>query len=132
MTTPLGSRSDSTADDRVRLPSDLSRIVKGVDVLPWVLSPLMGAEEYDTEDMEKLPPTLQLLPPRKEREKDPVLRMMCIEILLLLSTSRSSRRPLSEHKLRGNAQPSPEDKLCAIEVPMWWYAGCTRWRQMQV
>jgi hypothetical protein len=31
----------------VRLPSDLSRTVKGVDVLPWVLSPLMGPEEYD-------------------------------------------------------------------------------------
>jgi hypothetical protein len=34
-------------DDRVRLPSDPSRTVKGVDVLPWVLAPLMGAEEYD-------------------------------------------------------------------------------------
>lgn len=36
-------------DDRVKLPSDSSRMVKGVDVLPWVLSPLMGPEEYDEE-----------------------------------------------------------------------------------
>lgn len=36
-------------DDRVRLPTDASRLVKGVDVLPWVLAPLMGPEEYDIE-----------------------------------------------------------------------------------
>lgn len=34
-------------DDRVKLPSDPTRTVKGVDVLPYVLSPLMGPEEYD-------------------------------------------------------------------------------------
>ena len=39
------------------------------------------------QDMEKLPATLQFPPPTKQREKDPVLRMMCIEILLLLSSS---------------------------------------------
>jgi hypothetical protein len=33
--------------DRVKLPSDPSRTVKGVDVLPFVMSPLMGPEEYD-------------------------------------------------------------------------------------
>lgn len=56
-------------------------------MLPWVLSPLMGPEEYEMDEMEALPPTLQFLPPEKTREKDPVLRMMCVEILLLLSTS---------------------------------------------
>jgi hypothetical protein len=35
------------SDDRVKLPSDPTRTVKGVDVLPYVLSPLMGPEEYD-------------------------------------------------------------------------------------
>lgn len=34
-------------DDRVKLPSDPTRTVKGVDVLPYVMSPLMGPEEYD-------------------------------------------------------------------------------------
>ncbi|WWD20849.1 hypothetical protein CI109_105326 [Kwoniella shandongensis] len=80
--------------DRVRLPSDPTRKVKGVDVLPWVLSPLMGPEEYDDDEMEKLPPTLQFLPPTKERERDTVLRMMCIEILLLLSTTFTGREAL--------------------------------------
>lgn len=36
--------------------------------------------------MEQLPVTLQFLPPDKQREQDSVLRMMCVEILLLLST----------------------------------------------
>jgi hypothetical protein len=37
--------------------------------------------------MDKLPATLQFLGPEKKREQDTVLRMMCVEILLLLSTS---------------------------------------------
>lgn len=40
------------------------------------------------QDMEQLPATLQFLPPDKLREQDSVLRMMCVEILLLLSTCR--------------------------------------------
>lgn len=38
--------------------------------------------------MEQLPPTLQFLGAEKKREQDTVLRMMCIDILLLLSTSK--------------------------------------------
>jgi hypothetical protein len=37
----------SCIDERVKLPSDATRTVRGVDVLPWVMSPLMGPEEYD-------------------------------------------------------------------------------------
>jgi len=37
-----------------------------------------------------LPETLQFLGPEKVRERDPVLRMMCVEILLLLATSECS------------------------------------------
>jgi hypothetical protein len=78
--------------------------VKGVDVLPFVMSPLMGPEEYDMDvsifplvvftaddqEMDKLPATLQFLGTEKKREQDTVLRMMCVEILLLLSTSKSA------------------------------------------
>lgn len=80
------------AADRVALPSNPSRKVKGVDVLPWVLSPLMGPEEIDMDDAETLPETLQLLGPDKKREQDPVLRLMCVEILLLLATSECPYR----------------------------------------
>jgi len=44
-------------DDRVKLPSDPTRTVKGVDVLPFVMSPLMGPEEYDM-DVSTLPMVL--------------------------------------------------------------------------
>ncbi|KAI9633399.1 putative cytoplasm protein [Dioszegia hungarica] len=81
--------------DRVRLErTGAGLIVRGVDVLPAVLGPLMGGEEYDMEDMEQLPVTLQFLPPDKQREQDSVLRMMCVEILLLLSTSYTGRETL--------------------------------------
>lgn len=43
-----------TAADRVQHPTDPSRLIKGVDVLPWVLSPLMGPEEIDIEVSLKL------------------------------------------------------------------------------
>lgn len=72
-------------------------------MLPFVMSPLMGPEEYDMDvstsslvvpnsdgqEMDKLPATLQFLGTEKKREQDTVLRMMCVEILLLLSTSKS-------------------------------------------
>jgi hypothetical protein len=78
----------------VVLPSDPTRKVRGVDVLPYVLAPLMGPEELDIEDMELLPATLQFLPPTKTREVDTVLRMICVEILLLLSTTFTGREAL--------------------------------------
>lgn len=37
--------------------------------------------------MDKLPDLLQFQPPEKQREPDAVLRLTCIEILLLLCTS---------------------------------------------
>lgn len=92
--------------------------VRGVDVLPKILGPLMGGEDIDIDvsasrtcnasgsaltrpfsffapgqEMEKLPVILQFQPPEKQREPDPVLRLTCIEILLLLCTSASDRAP---------------------------------------
>ncbi|KAJ9098152.1 hypothetical protein QFC21_004481 [Naganishia friedmannii] len=84
----------ATEHDRVPLPSNPSRRVKGVDVLPWVLSPLMGPEEIDMDESEILPETLQFLGPEKVRERDPVLRLMCVEILMLLATSFTGREAL--------------------------------------
>lgn len=48
---------------------------------------LTGSHNDFLQEMDQLPTILQFLPPAKEREKDNVLRMMCVEILLLLSTS---------------------------------------------
>jgi len=50
---------------------------------------LFPRDRADEQEMDKLPATLQFLGTEKKREQDTVLRMMCVEILLLLSTSKS-------------------------------------------
>lgn len=95
----------------------------GVDALPFILLPLAGPEEFDlevpflycvlcpvetyhrvarsssslTQDQELLPPALQFLPPTKQREADPTLRLMHVETLLLLCTTRWGRDFLRNH-----------------------------------
>ncbi|CED83228.1 Uncharacterized conserved protein [Phaffia rhodozyma] len=70
--------------------------IRGVDVLPKILGPLMGGEEIDLDDMEKLPSALQFQPEDKQREQDGVLRLTCVEILLLLCTSLRGRNQLRD------------------------------------
>lgn len=60
--------------------------VRGIDVLPKILGPLMGGEEIDIDDMDILPSSLQFQREDKQREQDGVLRLTCVEILLLLCT----------------------------------------------
>ncbi|KAI9067968.1 DUF383-domain-containing protein [Trametes sanguinea] len=69
----------------------------GMDILPYVLLPLAGPEEFDLEDQELLPPALQFLPPTKKREPDPVIRLTHVETLLLLCTTRWGRDYLRTH-----------------------------------
>jgi len=52
-----------------------------VDLLPRLLLPLAGPEEFDDDDMEKLPVDLQYLPADKEREPDADIRRMLTEAL---------------------------------------------------
>lgn len=63
----------------------------GVNILPSILLPLAGPEELDIEDQDKLPLSLQFLPPTKKRESDSVIRLTHIETLLLLCTTRFGR-----------------------------------------
>lgn len=65
--------------------------------------------------MEKLPATLQFLGADKKREQDTVLRMMCVEILLLLSTSKSSPAPLVRD-CANVIQHIQVDSRCGIEA----------------
>ncbi|XP_073257560.1 protein HGH1 homolog isoform X2 [Porites lutea] len=53
-----------------------------VDILPHLLLPLAGPEEFPEDDMEKLPPDLQYLGDDKQREADPDIRKMLLEALL--------------------------------------------------
>jgi len=50
-----------------------------VDILPRLLLPLAGPEEFDEEDTTKLPVDLQYLEADKKREADPDVRKMLLE-----------------------------------------------------
>ncbi|KAF9649195.1 DUF383-domain-containing protein [Thelephora ganbajun] len=70
----------------------------GIDTLPAILLPLVGPEGFDLDDLDKLPASLQLLPPDKKREPDEALRLIHIETLLLLCTTRWGRDYLRDNE----------------------------------
>lgn len=53
-----------------------------VDILPHLLLPLAGPEEFTDDEMDKLPPELQYLPESKVRDADPDIRRMLLEAIL--------------------------------------------------
>lgn len=63
----------------------------GANLLPYVLLPLTGPEEYDDEEASGMLPDLQLLPPDKERDSDHEILVTHLETLLLLTTTRPGR-----------------------------------------
>jgi len=76
-----GSTSTSAASD-------------GVNLLPYVLLPLMGPEDYSDEDTEGMLEELQLLSPDKARESDAEIVKTHLETLLLLTSTREGRDTL--------------------------------------
>eukprot|EP01134_Creolimax_fragrantissima_P001516 CFRG1516T1 len=70
-----------------------------VDILPALLLPLAGPEEFDDEEMEGMPDDLQYLPDDKQREPDTGMRKMLIETLLQLCTKRVGRDFLRAKKV---------------------------------
>ncbi|KAI1304473.1 hypothetical protein F5Y03DRAFT_357422 [Xylaria venustula] len=70
-----------------------------VDILPYILLPITGNEEYDLEESMAMLPDLQLLPPDKQRDSDPNVIQTHIETLLLLSTTREARERMREIKV---------------------------------
>lgn len=71
----------------------------GVNLLPYILLPLMGSEEYSDEDTEGMLDECQLLDPDKEREKLPDIICIHLETLLLLTTTPEGRKKLREVKV---------------------------------
>lgn len=61
-------------------------------MLPRLLLPLAGPEEFDDDDVERLPDDLQYLPPEKTREPEPSIRKMLVEALLQLCATRKGRQ----------------------------------------
>lgn len=62
-----------------------------MDILPHLLLPLAGPEEFPDDDMEKLPPDLQYLGDDKQREADPDIRKMLLEALLQVGKKPGGR-----------------------------------------
>lgn len=60
-------------------------------MLPSILLPLAGPEEYSDEDNDMFPTELQYLDTDKKREDDPDLRKMLLESLSQLCATRKAR-----------------------------------------
>ncbi|KAK5939877.1 Protein hgh1 [Knufia obscura] len=71
----------------------------GVGLLPYVLLPLAGNEEFDGEDSEGMLAELMLLPPDKEREVDDDVVATHLETLMLLTAGREGRDVLRAVKV---------------------------------
>ncbi|XP_044636867.1 protein HGH1 homolog [Equus asinus] len=67
-----------------------------VDVLPHLLLPLAGPEDFSEEEMERLPVDLQYLLPDKQREPDPDIRKMLIEAIMLLTATAPGRQQVRD------------------------------------
>ncbi|EKG19842.1 hypothetical protein MPH_02844 [Macrophomina phaseolina MS6] len=70
-----------------------------VNLLPYILLPLMGGEEYADEDTEGMLDEVQLLPPDKVREPENDIVKTHLETLLLLTTTRPAREVLRAIKV---------------------------------
>ncbi|KAK3318519.1 hypothetical protein B0H66DRAFT_241397 [Apodospora peruviana] len=62
-----------------------------VNILPYILLPIIGGEEYSEDEMMSMLPDLQLLPPDKQRDSDPNIIQTHVETLTLLTTTRPGR-----------------------------------------
>ncbi|KAJ3117346.1 hypothetical protein HDU96_007136 [Phlyctochytrium bullatum] len=62
-----------------------------LNLLPYILLPLCGNEDFDDDEMEGMPSELQFPESTKKRESDPKIRLMLVECLVLLTHSRPGR-----------------------------------------
>ncbi|CAI2161811.1 15518_t:CDS:2 [Funneliformis geosporum] len=70
-----------------------------INVLPYILLPLCGPEEFDNDDMEGMPDDIQFLPPNKKREPDSHLKRTLLESIVLLTSTRQGRDILRKKKV---------------------------------
>lgn len=82
----------------------------GANLLPYLLLPLAGNEEFSEEDSADMLPDLQLLPPDKQRDPDNEILVIHLETLLLLTTSRHGR------ELMRNVKVYPFIRECHLHV----------------
>lgn len=68
-----------------------------IDLLSYILHPLMGNEDYADHEMDKLPLSLQYLPKEKTREPDIDIRIMVLETLNKLCATKRGRETLRDN-----------------------------------
>lgn len=61
------------------------------NLLPYLLLPITGPEEFSDEDSQDMLADLQLLPPDKKRDSDVTIIATHVETLMLLTTTREGR-----------------------------------------
>lgn len=71
----------------------------GIGLLPYILLPLMGDEEYADEDTEGMLDEVQLLDPDKKREPQNDIIQTHLDTLMLLTTTREGRQRLRDVKV---------------------------------
>ena len=70
-----------------------------MNLLPYILLPLIGPEDYAGEETEGMLEEVQLLPPDKERESDIEIVKTHLETMLLLTMRREGRDVLRLRKM---------------------------------
>ncbi|ROT40686.1 DUF383-domain-containing protein [Sodiomyces alkalinus F11] len=70
-----------------------------IHILPYVLLPIMGDEDYDVDETMDMLPELQLLPPDKQRDPDSSIIQTHLETLLLLTATREGRELMRQVKV---------------------------------
>ncbi|KAK4456696.1 protein HGH1 [Cladorrhinum samala] len=70
-----------------------------INILPYILLPIIGNEEYEVEETMDMLPDLQLLSPDKQRDSDPHIIQTHIETLTLLTTTREGRELMRKIKV---------------------------------
>ncbi|KAJ2662105.1 Protein hgh1 [Coemansia sp. RSA 1200] len=86
------------------------------NMLPYILLPLCGPEEYESEDMELMPEEVQLLGDEKTRESDPRLRATLLEAINLLCSTFDGREFLRAKKvypILRELHKSESDETCS-------------------
>ncbi|CAG9120320.1 unnamed protein product [Plutella xylostella] len=68
-----------------------------LDLLTYLLTPLMGNEEYPDDEMDTLPIALQYLPKEKKRENNVDIRQMVVETLNRLCSKKNNREILRKN-----------------------------------
>ena len=62
-----------------------------INIMPYIMLPLAGPEEFPDDETDGMLEDLQLLPPDKQRESDNEILKTHLESLLLLTTTREGR-----------------------------------------